>query len=198
MTKKTPPAKERIRDAAIRLLAQRGVDGTSMRAIAREVGLTEGALYRHYAGKEALCCEAFSSIVVHLAAEKEHLFDDPRPIRERLHEWVRLTFSYYDRNPEAFTYVLLGPPAALANCEVMHSQGELFKRMIDAALQRGEVRPMSPDLALSHFTGLMLNVPRLINEGTLAGPAEQYANEVARAVWCVLAPPAATPGADGL
>jgi hypothetical protein len=53
---------------------------------------------------------------------------------------------------------------------------------------------MPPELALSHFTGLMLNVPRLINEGTLEGPASRYVDDVADAVWRALcAKPSAHP-----
>ena len=43
-------------------------------------------------------------------------------------------------------------------------------RLYRAALAGGEALAMSEEMALSHFTGLMLNVPRLINEGRLPGP----------------------------
>lgn len=49
-----PPTKERILDAALRLFDEKGYAGATMRDIAKAAGLTEGALYRHYAGKEAL------------------------------------------------------------------------------------------------------------------------------------------------
>lgn len=43
-----------ILDAAMGVFADRGYDGGSMRDIARRVGVTEPALYRHFPGKEAL------------------------------------------------------------------------------------------------------------------------------------------------
>jgi AcrR family transcriptional regulator len=48
------PTKDRILDAAIGLFAEKGYAGTSVREIARAVGLSEGALYKHFEGKEAL------------------------------------------------------------------------------------------------------------------------------------------------
>lgn len=48
------PTKERILDAAIGLFDEKGYAGATMRDIARAAGLTEGALYRHYEGKDAL------------------------------------------------------------------------------------------------------------------------------------------------
>ncbi|MFB4295807.1 TetR/AcrR family transcriptional regulator [Actinomadura sp. NTSP31] len=41
-------------DAALRLFAQNGFAGTSIRAIAREVGLSESALYAHFPSKKAI------------------------------------------------------------------------------------------------------------------------------------------------
>lgn len=41
-------------EAALRLFAQHGYAGTSIRAIAREVGLSESVLYAHFDGKRAI------------------------------------------------------------------------------------------------------------------------------------------------
>jgi AcrR family transcriptional regulator len=43
-----------ILDAALCIFAEKGYEGGTMREIAGLLGLTEPALYRHYAGKEAL------------------------------------------------------------------------------------------------------------------------------------------------
>ena len=40
--------------AAVRLFAQRGFEGTSIRALAREVGLSESVLYAHFENKQAV------------------------------------------------------------------------------------------------------------------------------------------------
>jgi hypothetical protein len=46
---------------------------------------------------------------------------------------------------------------------------------------------MDPDLGVALFTGLVLNIPRLINDGSLVGPASGYADEIADAVIRVFA-----------
>lgn len=46
--------KAEITRAAVRLFARHGFTGTSTRAIAREVGLSESALYAHFTSKQAL------------------------------------------------------------------------------------------------------------------------------------------------
>jgi TetR/AcrR family transcriptional repressor of nem operon len=49
-----------ILDAASRLFRERGVDGTGVAEIAKEAGLTHGALYAHFPSKDMLAAEAFS------------------------------------------------------------------------------------------------------------------------------------------
>ena len=51
--------KEKILEAALALFAREGYAGTSMADIAGELGITKGALYRHYAGKR----DIFESIL---------------------------------------------------------------------------------------------------------------------------------------
>ena len=46
--------KERIVDVALELFAQRGYLGTSMSDIAKQLGITKGALYKHYTGKQEI------------------------------------------------------------------------------------------------------------------------------------------------
>ncbi len=54
--------KEKIFDAAVDLFAERGYDGVSIRDIARAVGVSESAFYRHYASKDAILESIFAYI----------------------------------------------------------------------------------------------------------------------------------------
>lgn len=51
--------KERIIEAALELFAQNGYLGTSMNDIAQKIGITKGALYKHYSSKR----DIFNKIV---------------------------------------------------------------------------------------------------------------------------------------
>ncbi|MEV8516856.1 TetR family transcriptional regulator [Dactylosporangium sp. NPDC051484] len=55
-------ARARIRDAAIRLFAERGMDGTTVRDIAQQAGVSPGLLRHHFGSKEALreACDAYA------------------------------------------------------------------------------------------------------------------------------------------
>ena len=76
----------------------------------------------------------------------------------------------------------------LTDENVTTAQGQKFKAMYEKAIHAGSVRSLPLEVALCHFSGLMLNVPRLINDGALVGPATQYIEETANAVWRVFEP----------
>ena len=46
--------REQILDAAIRIFCEKGFAGTTIRDIAREVGVTEGLLYHYFESKDQL------------------------------------------------------------------------------------------------------------------------------------------------
>lgn len=52
--------REAILKAASRLFRERGIDGVGVAEIAKEAGLTHGALYAHFSSKDKLAAEAFS------------------------------------------------------------------------------------------------------------------------------------------
>lgn len=57
--------RDTVRDAAFQLFGRHGYDGVSIDTIARAVGLSKGALYWHFDGKEALfreCLEALEAL----------------------------------------------------------------------------------------------------------------------------------------
>jgi AcrR family transcriptional regulator len=183
--------KDELIAATVRLVANGGSGAATIRAIAHEAGVTDAAVYRHYRSKDEFYQRAYASTATaeDMIREKEQLVANPAPIRQKLHEWIRLSYAYFDNYPEGFTYVFLTPHTRpTAERDTVMRQGQLFIGMIRRAQEAGDIRPLAPQLALSHFVGLMLNVPRLINAGMLDGPASAYTEEVSVAVWRTLRP----------
>ena len=50
-------AHTKVLKAALELMAEHGIDGTSMDAVARESGVSKATIYKHWADKEALLLE---------------------------------------------------------------------------------------------------------------------------------------------
>jgi AcrR family transcriptional regulator len=99
--------KERIFEAARALFAQEGPEGLSVRAVAREAGLSPMAMYRHFADKDALIdalmLDGFAAWEAMVGAIRE-----PEPV-----SWLRaVTQAYLEfalRDPHRFDAAFLLP-----------------------------------------------------------------------------------------
>ncbi|MEA5079299.1 MAG: TetR/AcrR family transcriptional regulator [Anaerolineaceae bacterium] len=81
--------KKRIIQAAQRLIAQRGVEKTSMRDIAEEAGITTGAIYYYYKSKEDLLYEVMDYAMAITANIMEIRKESAPPPNQLLDEIAR-------------------------------------------------------------------------------------------------------------
>lgn len=153
--------KNTLQQAALRLFAQHGYAGTSIRAIAREVGLSESVLYAHFNNKQAI----FEAVLAKLGPQSsidvvddvDHNLaatDPPRYLRELvrafLDDWdsqeARLLISLMARDG-----LLHSPSLQNALSAMRNATARLFDRWISAGLIPDNLGS-AEDLALS-FTG---------------------------------------------
>lgn len=175
-----------LRTAAVRLGARHGVESTSIRSIAREAGVTEGAVYKHFDSKDDLIREAYSAVVQELARDKAVIARAGLPFDQALRAWIKLTYDSFDTQRDAFTYVLLMPHRIQQSLgEITELQGNLFRSFYTKSVASGQAHDLPANHAYALFTGLVLNIPRLIDDGTLTGPAADYTDLVADAA-CAL------------
>lgn len=187
MSNQPASTKEALLNAAVQLMAQKGVKAATTRAIARAAGVTEGAVYRHFVSKEELYLDAYTRLITTMTHAKEAIVSSSATLREKLREWVRVSYEFFDEHPDAFTFVLLTPhDLPKAQRDITTAQSRLLIDVIKQAQVTGQMPPMRVELAASHFIGLLLNVPRLINEGTLERPALKYVDDVCDAVYRAL------------
>jgi TetR/AcrR family transcriptional regulator, transcriptional repressor of aconitase len=93
--------RQRIVDAALRAFRQHGFHAATIQDVVRESGLSVGAIYSYFSGKDELlevCCDmALAAELDLLAAE----IAPARTVREKLEIGVRYWFDYLDRHDEA-------------------------------------------------------------------------------------------------
>ena len=103
-------ARAKIRDAAIRLFAERGIDGTTVRDITQAAGVSPGLLRHHFGSKEALreACDLY--VLDRLVKIKEELVLEGKvaspDFLPSVHPTILLFYKYVtrallDRSPRA-------------------------------------------------------------------------------------------------
>ena len=66
------PGRTRLHEAALRLFADHGVNGTSLQMIADEMGVTKAAVYHHYRTKEELVVGVVTPFLDRVSEVLEH------------------------------------------------------------------------------------------------------------------------------
>lgn len=186
--------REKIETAAIRLFAERGFDGTSMRDIAKEVGVSEAALYRHISGKEALGREVFLSRYAALAADLALIIDSPQSFPDRLGQVVTLFCQRFEDDTALFRFLLLSQHRFLT--DVPPHEGNVvdtLERMVAAAMAAGDAAPGNSALSAAMMLGVVLQGAVFRLYGRLPTPLPGHAAAITTAALAVLRSPVCSP-----
>jgi len=133
-------------EAAMSLIAQHGLEGVTMRAVAAEAGLSYGSLFHYFESKDELLMHAvrhsttlqskrikgFTSKYSGLKALEHLLCDDAMITESTRDDWlVWLTFLYKAALHESF---------ATAYAEMIDGWQARIARLLEDAKQAGEIR----------------------------------------------------------
>lgn len=156
--------KEKIFDTAVDLFAEKGYDGVSIRDIGRAVGITEGAVYKHYTSKEEILESIFTYVEGRIYPKApEGSIDalvDSLSFREILESIPQ--FMMADPHLARITRIML--------IEMYHNEKirnyvrrELFDRPVDETeilfkklMEKGKIRPCDPRTLATFFISYLV------------------------------------------
>lgn len=186
-------AHDQVLEAAIGLFAERGIDGTSVDAIAAASGVSKATIYKHWTDKDALCVEALGRVY---GVDRERPEFDSGDLLQDLidflrHEPPEELASIRERlTPHLMAYAARNPEFGCAWRARVTQPGrtkavELLRRGIDRGI-------FPPDLDLTLGLALLLGpmVYRHLFRSFEAIPPN-LAEDVARAFWRAFALPRA-------
>lgn len=85
--------RERILQAAARLFHRRGYHATTVRDIARDVGILSGSLFHHFQTKEEMLLEIMRDAASSICVRAESIVALDTPAEEQLRELIRVEFD---------------------------------------------------------------------------------------------------------
>jgi TetR/AcrR family transcriptional regulator, cholesterol catabolism regulator len=172
-----------ILEAAITLFGKRGYAGTTMRDIAKEVGVLPGSLYAHIASKETLLDE-----IVELGIESflaiESLLPASAPVVERLRiavmGHVKVAAEHPGRSLVVFhQWRFLTEPNLTRALNKRRRYQQLFVRLIDEGIAAGSFAPgLDSKIAVFTILGALNWVPEWYSPRGHNNPGE-IANKLA-------------------
>jgi len=90
--------RDQIAKTALNIVGKKGVKGLTTAAIAREVGISEAALYRHFRNKEDILFETIDKIGDGLREKIQEVMDSDRPCIEKLKMNFILNLKHIENN----------------------------------------------------------------------------------------------------
>lgn len=168
--------RQQILDAALLLFSERGYFSTSVHDIKHAAGLSTGAIYHHFAGKEAIAQALHETLVARFSALVEEACA-AADARTRSRALLAALFDLTNSEPTLVRFVLHARhqeflPAAPPICSTRP-----FRRMIELVeegMRSGELRPLDPLVAAAALFGGGLRLIHLHLDGVLPAPLADY------------------------
>ncbi|WP_413992824.1 TetR/AcrR family transcriptional regulator [Labrys okinawensis] len=178
----------KIESEALRLFAEKGVVGTSVRDIAAAVGVAEAALYRHFPSKDALSRSLFLQGYARLAADVVAVGETHHPIEAKIGQIVDLFCRLFDDDRSLFSFLLLAQHAHLADVPEGRESNvvEAVKNIFVEAITHGDIREEDPDLLAALALGIVAQPAIFTIYGRLLGPLAARAPDLTRAIWAAV------------
>lgn len=161
-----------ILTAAQNIIRTQGMDALSLRALAKSVGVTAPALYEYFSSKDAILRALFvQGSELMLGLMDERIADSP-PGLVTLLSVMRGYRDFASEEPDYFQ-LLFGTvdPALELSSEEFTGMEQIFGRFISvivSAIERGELRPASPEILGCSLWALIHGISQLENESFLA------------------------------
>jgi AcrR family transcriptional regulator len=193
MQERTRKTVRRIEEVAVGLFAAKGVAETTIKDIARGSGLSEGALYRHFASKDDLVWRTFQHHYVALAARLGSAAGRETATREKLGAMIREICQAHDDDATLFTFLVFVQHGQLSRLDAgTPTPVTVFRDVIASGIAHGDLPAQDADLATAFVLGLVLQPMTFAAYGRLGDRQTAYADRMVGAAWAALTSPAST------
>lgn len=171
--------KKDILQAAMKLFAEKGVDGVSVKEIGAAAGVTDAAIYKHFTNKDAVAAEAFEEYCSSYTRLVDDYASRPGLFAERLSALVIRVLAAYDE--DKYGLLLLSQHHELFT-EVLKSRGrqplDALHDLLEQAVLQGDIPPQNTRLTAVLIIGAFSQLAISTMQGELKEPLSPLAPEV--------------------
>ncbi|HOX22592.1 MAG TPA: TetR/AcrR family transcriptional regulator [Elusimicrobiales bacterium] len=175
--------KSRILHAALFLMAEKGLEKTSVNDIVRAVNVTKPVLYYYFKNKEDLCKQIIQESIRQMQINMRDASGSKLTVREFLFDLFNADIACFRANPEIGKIVMKGLFASNDRAfhklldNIRHTKRVAVRNALQRAATRGEIPPQSTE-HLSHIiSAITLYLIAHSNEAT--GLDERFVKKLA-------------------
>ena len=143
-----------IQDAAMRVIARKGMAAATMQEIAEEAGVAKGTIYLYFRDRDELVEKTFEDAMSHLHARVDAALELDLPFAEKLRAMLGAVSGFFRENREFFRlYISMRFPEGSAQqqrrrkrtCQPQYqTRVQRVAEVLRAAMDRGEIGVTDP------------------------------------------------------
>lgn len=180
-------ARPKIERAALKLFVNKSVDAATTREIAEEAGVSEGALYRHYEGKDELALALFMETHNRLGKMMQTAFAEGGTLEERIRRVVTAYCKLADEDWLLFSFHLLSMNRFLPHdTKRKDDPVSITEALIQSLMDSGEIPKGDPAILAAMTLGVMTQAGQNKAYNRLPGPFSQHVDAFTRAILAIL------------
>ncbi|HHT9155689.1 MAG TPA: TetR/AcrR family transcriptional regulator [Candidatus Tripitaka sp. YC43] len=170
--------------AALELFAEKGVRATTVKDIAGKAGVAEGALYRHWKGKEELAEELFCTNMKHFKDCLEAEIEGFKGAKLRLKRAIGAFYTFAEKEPMVYRFLLQASHHELSYLSPRTPKPmDFFMKIIVEGIQSGELKEVEPPLAVAFIIGAVTKLPDYRRMGIVKRELKDYINPLVELLW---------------
>ncbi len=187
--KSTEIRQEEIKKALLQIVDNEGLHNLSTRKLAEKVGVTEGALFRHFKSKREMILSIVDGVEDVLMKSLQNVAMSDASSKDRLFKFLCVHVNYLIEN-KGIT-MLLFSEAAHANdpelkarmLEVLNTQKQLAKKIIQDGIAGGE---WDSSLQVENVATLYMGIPISLNIELILNPYGVNTENFCKRMMCLL------------
>src|SRR5258707_4818573 len=140
-----------IQEAALRVIARKGMSAATMQEIAAEAGVAKGTIYLYFRDRDELVEKTFDNAIKQLHASVDAAIALDEPFDQKLRAVIRAKLSFFSENAEFFRlYLSLRMPEGSPqqqrrqkkHCQPAYpNRGRAMAADLEKTIEPREVRP---------------------------------------------------------
>ncbi len=158
--KELSPRQLEIVDQAIELIAEKSIQGLTIKNLSRKLGLSEGAIYRHFNSKFEILLTILSNFLKEADRSLENACQSEEPALEQIESIFMYNFKRFSEKPAIasviFSESIFQNDNRLSNevLNLLNKHESTLKCIIENGQKRGEIRADVPyDKLISMIIG---------------------------------------------
>jgi AcrR family transcriptional regulator len=179
-------SRRRLEDAALRVFVARGIDAATTKEIAREAGMAEGNLYRHYPSKEDLAWAVYQAHLTRVVRDLESVAA-AADTRTSLKALLRRFRELFEAEPDVYAFIVIAQHNLLRRTpKELRTPTDVVAAVLERGQHAREIRKGDPLLLATLVVGMVVRVTLLKLHGFLEHDIDALERETFDACWRVV------------